>query len=976
MKVGDLRHGFRVERITPVPEVRATAFELAHEKSGARFLHLLCDDPENLFAIAFRTPPQDDTGLPHILEHTVLCGSEKYPVKDPFVELLKTSLATFLNAMTYPDKTVYPCASMNEKDFFNLASVYCDATLRPLITEQHFKQEGHHYEFAEPGNPQSPLTINGIVYNEMKGAYSDLDGVMEREETRRICPDNAYGLDSGGDPAAIPTLTYEKFRDFHRRYYHPANSFIFVYGDIPTLRHLEFLDREYLGAYDRIGIDTTIATQPRWDTPRRATIPYPAEEGDTPQEKSAVVTLWLTNDVTDAVTSLALNLLDNYLLGNAASPLRKALIDSKFGQELTSAGYADFQRDTFFTVGLKGTAPQKEEEIAELVLATCRTQAEKGFDRNMIEAAFHQLRMSALEIKPQYPLRLMERVYRNWLYDADPLYYLRLERHLENLYGRFQNEPRFLENILLAQIVDNPHRLTLTFVPDPDYNRRSDEEFAAKMAQIKAQLSGTEVESINREAAELERMQMQPNTPEALATLPRLNLRDVPQEPLEPPISISVINDRPVLESGLFTGGLNYLSLALDVRDFDEQMLRHLSIYCLACAGMGAAGLDYAAFAQKEAACCGGISISPDAFGTIDNPGLAQPFVFFNVRGLKDKLPQMLKVLQQRLLEPDLSDLDRLKDVILQARINTQAGLIQQGNAFASAYATRGLSVNAHLKEFFGGFTNLRLLNQLADDFQPETLVPVLERIRQKLANRKRLSLAVSGDEASRELMKKWFDKLSGSLIISAINQCTLSLPQQTGGCTGIATAADVAFVARSLPSICANHPAAPALNLIGLNLSFGHLWNEVRVRRGAYGCRAGHQPALGAFCFSSYRDPCINETLAVYDEAFQHFLTGGVMNQESLEQAIIGTLKTLDVPWRPAQVLSGALSRHLSGSTTEARRTYRRNLLTLSPQRLYEAINEILLPALTDSPVCVLSNRQKLEEARRKGLAIEIEGL
>ncbi|MBN2711756.1 MAG: insulinase family protein, partial [Planctomycetes bacterium] len=376
LSVGDELHGFRVEKITPLEELRVLAIEARHPKSGARFLHLYTEDEESLFSAAFRTPPPDDTGLPHILEHTVLCGSKRYPVKDPFVELLKTSLATFLNAMTYPDKTVYPCASMNEKDFFNLAGVYCDAVFHPLITEKHFKQEGHHYEFAEPGNTGSPLIIKGIVYNEMKGAYSDLDGIIDRNLTRSICPDNAYGKDSGGDPEIIPELTYEQFTNFHARYYHPSNALLFVHGNIPTEKHMKFLDDEYLSKFDAISIDTSIDEQPRWSEPVRATIPYPVGPEDTAEKKTAITVNFLTNDLTDPIKSLSMGILDYYLLGNAASPLRKALIDSKLGEELTDSGYANYQRDTFFTVGLKGTESEKEDEIVEIVFSVCSELAD------------------------------------------------------------------------------------------------------------------------------------------------------------------------------------------------------------------------------------------------------------------------------------------------------------------------------------------------------------------------------------------------------------------------------------------------------------------------------------------------------------------------------------------------------------------------------------------------------------------------
>jgi len=973
LQPGDLLHGFKVVKVEEVPDVRSTAIELEHEKSGARLLHLLADDPENLFAVAFRTPPPDDTGLPHILEHTVLCGSQKFPVKDPFVELLKTSLASFLNAMTYPDKTVYPCASLNKNDYFNLARVYCDAAFKPLITRMHFKQEGHHYEFKNPGDITSELTVNGIVYNEMKGAYSNLDGVIDREEMRRICPDNAYGLDSGGDPDVIPTLSYEDFVAFHKNYYHPSNAMIFIYGDIPTEQHLEFLDKQYLLGYDRIEIDSSISEQVRWSKSREAEIPYPAGPEDDIETKSAVTISWLTNDVTDAITTLAMNIIESYLLSNAASPLRKALIDSKLGEELTSSGYADFQRDTFFTVGLKGTSPKKAKEIEELVREVCCAEADKGFDAEMIDAAFHRHEMSALEIRPQYPLRLMDRVYCSWLYEADPTHHLKLASHLKELRERYKAEPKFLEKILLSQIVDNLHQLTLTFVPDADYNKRSAESFARKMASVKAEMNTEELEQIALEQKELDTMQVTPNSPEALATLPRLSLTDIPKQPLEPPVTSEQINGCTFFKSGIFSGGLDYLTLAFDLSDFDLELLKYLPLYSEVVTGMGAAGLDYAAFARKEAACTGGVSTAIDSAGLIDNPHRVMPIMQFAVRGLERNNAKMLEVLEQRIFEPDFTDFERMADVIKQQSVQMRSGMIPKGNAYSSLYASRGLNMNCYLKEIFGGFSVIRLFGQNTKNFQPEILLEKFTEIHKKLTSKKRLTASAGGSQASVANIAKWLEKITAQMGSDEIIVKNYEMADSGAKMVGMATPADVAFVARAFPSVSATHELAPALSIISLNLSFGYLWNEVRVRRGAYGCRASHNGTGGLFGFSSYRDPCINETAAVYDGAFDYILKEMDLSAPAIEQAIIGTIKTLDIPWRPAQAVSSALSRYLAGSSYESRKIFRERLLTTSDKEIRRAVEEVLVPASIDASCCVFSSRQKLEAAVEKGMELEI---
>ena len=604
LKVGDKLSGFVVKNVKDVEDVRSIAIELEHSKSGARLLHLLSDDTENLFAVAFRTPPRDNTGLPHILEHTVLCGSQKYPVKDPFVELLKTSLATFLNAMTYPDKTVYPCASMNEKDFFNISSVYCDAAFKPVISEMHFKQEGHHFDFKEQGNTESDLIIKGIVYNEMKGAYSDLDGVIDKEESSKLFTSNEYGNDYGGDPDRIPDLTYEDFVNFHKTYYHPANSFIFIYGNISTEKHLAFLDKEYLSGYDKIEIDTDIKPLEPWNEPRVEKIPYPASTGDVPEVDSAITVSWATGESTDAVTTLAMNVLEDYLLGNAAAPLRKAIVDSRLGQDLTNSGYADYQRDTLFTVGIKGTGDDKGDDLLKIIFDTCKEQIENGVDKKMIEAAFHHLEMAALDIPSQYPLRLMDRVYRSWVYEGEPTRNLNLRKNLELLRHEYESDERYFEKLISEKIVENKYRLLMVFYPDVEYNSKKDAEFTERMSIIKEKMSADEMDLIVEDAAKLDAMQQALNSPEALATLPKLSSKDVDKFPPVFESETIEIDEGKVLDNKIYSGGINFIHLSLDLSDFDEDLLEFLPVFSDVISKVGAAGLDYAEFAQKEVGCC------------------------------------------------------------------------------------------------------------------------------------------------------------------------------------------------------------------------------------------------------------------------------------------------------------------------------------------------------------------------------------
>lgn len=974
---GDERHGFVVEEITPLPELRCVAYRMTHRKSGARTLHLHADDPENLLALAFRTPPPDHTGLPHILEHTALCGSRKYPVKDPFVELLKTSLATFLNAMTYPDKTVYPCASMVERDFFNLAGVYCDAVFHPRLTEAHFKQEGHHFDFEEPGNTESPLIIKGIVYNEMKGAYSDLDGILHRDMSAGICPDNAYGYDSGGNPDYIPTLTYEQFVRFHQTYYHPMNALIFLYGNIPTEAHLEFLDRTCLGEFERIEIDTGIASQPRWSAPRRAAYPYPIGPEDDPQNKSAVVMTFLTNDVTDATKSLSMNILDYYLLGNAASPLRKALIDSKLGQELTSSGYLDWQRDTLFTVGLKGTEPERTDAIVELVQSVCAKLADEGLAKEKIEAAFHRLELSSSEIGGMYPLRLMDRAYNSWLYDSDPLYHLRLKEHLAELRGRYEAEEGFFEKQLRELIVENPHHTVYTYSPDKDYMAKKEDASRKKMVSVKAGMGEEDLSRIAAEAAELDQVQSQPNSPEALATLPKLALSDIPPEPFELDTTRHEAGGAPLLYTDIFSNGLSYLNLAFDLSGIDEELIDFLPLYTEAFRKMGAGNDDYVRMAEREAASTGGVGAGVYASGRVDDANHVQPFLTISSRALDAKLPEMLEILSDKILRGDLTDLERLKDVVLQGRVGRRSSIVPSGSHFASLYAARNLSRNCCIEERLGGVTQIQLFDKLADHFDSmrDEVVEKLARIRELFQARGRLIASFVGAEPQFAALKEYLSGFIGSLRDESPPTETSEFAQAAGARDGLATPADVAFVARAFPAAGRDHPDAPVLLLLGTNLSYGYLWDRIRVKGGAYGAHAGYNALNGTFTYSSYRDPFIKETLDAYRGVAEYIENRMDLSAEGVGQAIIGTVKTLDRPIRPGQAVGTALGRHLNGDTPEARKRFRARLLEITGADLRRVSHEILGPALQSSPICVLSSREKLTAANEslKGEALQI---
>ncbi len=969
LSAGQVLHGFEVEHAEPLDEMRAAGYLLVHQKSGARVLHVHSADPENLLAIGLRTPPPDDTGLPHILEHTVLCGSQRYPVKDPLVELLKTSLATFLNAMTYPDKTVYPCASMVARDFYNLASVYCDAVFHPLLKQDHFKQEGHHLDFSTPGEPTSALTVNGIVYNEMRGVYSDLDGLIDRHTTRSICPDNAYGRDSGGSPDAIPRLTYSAFRDFHARYYHPANARVFLYGNLPTEGHLAFLD-ERLHDFDRLNVDTRIAPQSRWREPVRETIPYPVGPDDTLDRRAAVVATFLTNGAVDTLQTLGMRLLSAILLDNAASPLRRSLVDSKLGEELTHEGYEDHQRDTFWRVGLKGTRAQDADAILDLILTTCADLVRDGLGKERVARACHQFELAARDISDHYPLHLMDRVYRSWMYDADPFQNLHLQRQLADLRAHLDNEPDFLEQLLDEYVVRNPHYSLLTFVPDPGEASRRDKARAEKMTQTKQAMGLDDLRRLAEEAARLERAQTRPNPPEALATLPRLARSDIPPEPIELGTEVQEVGQRPFLYTDVFANELNYLYVAFDLTGLPDDLVEVLPLYGEALQKMGAADDDYARMAEREAEHTGGIGVSISATGHVEDPYRVHPLFVVHTAGLNRKLDDLLHVFSDRVLRGNLANMDRLADIVLQGRVARRSRLIPAGNHFAAARAARHLTKNAALYERMAGATQILRYDGWAHRFDDarDELADRLTRLQSFLLQRGRVTASYVGAPSTVARLQEWYARFMDELGPSRPTAPPSTFSPRLGAREGLATPTEVAFVAQALPAVGYLDPAAPALQVLSLQLSFGYLWEHVRVRGGAYGAHARYNPLDARLSLTSYRDPTAQTTLQTYAGLARHIERDMDLSTEAVEQAIIGTVKVLDRPVRPGWAAATALARYLHGSTPEHRRAHRSRLLALQGDHLRRAAHEHLAPLLHEAPICVLASRETLNELTRQG--------
>ena len=960
-RAGETLRGYLVRRVETVGDLRCTAYEMEHLATGARVLHLHADDSENLFAIGFRTPPWDSTGIAHILEHSVLAGSEAYPVKDAFNELSRATLQTFINAFTYPDKTVYPVASQVPVDYFNLARVYADLVLRPRILRETFLQEGHHLEFVDPADPAGDLTVSGIVYNEMKGAYSSPEGLMYKALQQNLFPDNAYGYDSGGDPEAIPHLTWEQLREFHRLYYSPSNAYIFLYGSIPVEDHLAFLE-----GFGRVRVESAIGLQPRWNRPRSTRDCFPIARGESPARKTAVNLAWMTAENTQPEEVLLLRIATHALIGTAAGPLRKALIDSGLGEDLSPVtGLETDLRQVVFSVGLRGTDPGRKEAVEALVLETLEGIAETGFDRGLVEAALHQVEFHGREIvRGAYPygITLMGRVFHTWLYDGDPLTPLKFNALIGRARERWRREPGLFQEVIRRWLLDNPHRLTSVMEPSHSCLEEAETRFRKRMAELKATLSETDRERIRDESSRLRALQTEPDSPEALATLPRLKRADIPRQAETIPSEEGRADGVDVLKHEIFGNGIVYLDCAFDVSHVPDGMQPWLPLLGKFARGMGAAGRRYDEMATRISTAMGALGVQmASGFGR-DGRQTWQRMIF-RMRALHRNIPEALSLLGDILSAGDLSDRRRMEDLVLEKRNSLQSAVIPSGHLFAQRTAASTQTLPSLRDEQWNGRIQLRLLNGLAERFAADPLVEHMERLRALVFGRGRLLLNVTGDAEGVGLLLEEIGALTGRLGSGSPGTDGPSMAPAPAR-VGVSIAARVCYVARVVTTPGYSDPASAALAVASRELSKGYLYNRIRVQGGAYGGMSLYDPAGRIFSFLSYRDPRLEETLRVYEEAATHLLEAGI-GADELEKTVIGTVGTLDRPSDPAGKGYLAMARHLSGITDADRQAFRDRVLAMTPDELLRTVREVLVPALEASSIAVYAGEDRLVRAR-----------
>ncbi len=892
-------------------------------------LSLIADDENKVFGVSFRTPPADSTGIAHILEHSVLCGSRKYPVKAPFLEMLKSSLKTFLNAMTYPDKTVYPVASTNLQDFYNLVDVYLDAVLHPRITPDTLKQEGWHYELEAPA---APLTYKGVVFNEMKGSYSSPDDRVSRLSRQSLYPDVTYGVDSGGDPAEIPDLTFENFKNFHKRYYHPSNAKFFFYGDDDPEKRLEMLNG-VLDEFSRLEVDSAVALQPRFDAPRRLERSFPAAADEEGAKHARITVNWMLDEVDNVEESLALSILSSVLVGTSAAPLRKALIDSRLGEGLTGSWLATSLRQMQFGAGLKGIHAGDADKVEKLILDTLEDLAADGIDPLTVEAAVNTAEFRLRENNTgAYPRGLsnMLRALLLWNYDRDPFAALAWKEPMEALKARLAKGERVFEEMIRAYLLNNPHRTTVLFTPDPELSAQEAAAERERLDAAKAAMSKDEIETVIEQTRALRRKQETPDSKEALATLPRLTLQDLASKNTPIPVETGELSGARLFTHELPTNGIVYLDIGLDMRMLPASLLPYSHLFRRALLETGAGDLDMVQLSQRIGRSTGGIS-AESLTASIVGSDRGAVWLFLRSAVKPEKASELTAILMDVLLSAHLDNRDRIAQLIDESRSSKEAALVPSGHHFAVTRLRASLGESTWAAEQIGGVSNVHALRRMTAQMkaEPETIIKTLEDMRSILLRRGQMVVNVTAEAADLKRIEPELSRLIEALP-AGHGEHPEWLRPELPRFEGLTMPATVNYVAKgeSLPKL--GHAVGGAAQVASHWLRGGWLWDKIRVQGGAYGAFSMLGARSGVFSFVSYRDPNLLDTIAAYD-ASASYLRNAAGNAGDLERAIIGTIGSIDSYRLPDAKGFASLERHLTGDTDERRQAIRDEVLSAS---------------------------------------------
>lgn len=945
-----------------VEDVQSDGFILRHKKSGARIAILSNNDDNKVFYIGFRTPPEDETGVPHIIEHTTLCGSKKFPVKDPFIELAKGSLNTFLNAMTYPDKTVYPIASCNDQDFKNLMDVYLDAVFNPNITkyEEIFKQEGWHYELT---GKDDELKINGVVYNEMKGAYSSPDEVLSSQIYRSLFPDNTYSKDSGGNPEYIPKLTYEAYLDFYHKYYHPSNSYIYLYGDMDVVERLEWLDKEYLSLYDYKKVNSEINKQPAFDEIKNVEAQYSITMDDSQENKTYLSYNRVVGDTLDEMLYQAFDVLDYALVSSPGAPVKQALIDAGIGDDVYGSYDAGILQPVFSFVAKNANASQAD-EFESIIENTLKEVVKTGINKEALLAGINSSEFKFREADfGQFPKGLLFGLncLDSWLFDD-----MKPFIHLECL-GTFAKlrkavDTDYFEKLIQEYLLDNTHGSSVTVKPKRGLGNEREEVLAKELSDYKASLSDEEIKKLIEDTEHLKKYQEEPSSDEDLRKLPMLTRADMKKNAMPFSNIEDELLDVKVVRHDIESNGIDYISFLFDAGDFAQSELGYLGFFTNALGLVSTEKYSYTDLANATNIYTGGIST-----GTASHPDIKDRnnFVFkleVKLKVLEKNLDKALELMEQMLLSSDFTDTKRLGELVAQIKARLQANLSSSGHLVAAMRSMSSFSRYALYQDELKGVAFYRSICRIEKELSesPKNVSDKLAAIAKKLFARNRMLISFTGNNEAYGNAKPSLEKvISGFDKMSAVgNQAEVHFNTAK---EAFIDASQIQYVAKTGDFICEGYEYTGALRLLRIILSYDYLWINVRVKGGAYGCMNTFLRS-GESYFVSYRDPNLSDTLDVYDR-IPEYIKSFSPDERDMTKYIIGTFSALDTPMNPEAKGSRSLSAYLEGITYEQIQKERNEILNAQPEDI-RRLADLVEAVLKKDSICVIGNENMIKES------------
>ena len=945
-----------------VEDVQSDGFILRHKKSGARIAILSNNDDNKVFYIGFRTPPEDETGVPHIIEHTTLCGSKKFPVKDPFIELAKGSLNTFLNAMTYPDKTVYPVASCNDQDFKNLMDVYLDAVFNPNITkyEEIFKQEGWHYELT---GKDDELKINGVVYNEMKGAYSSPDEVLSSQIYRSLFPDNTYSKDSGGNPEYIPKLTYEAYLDFYHKYYHPSNSYIYLYGDMDVVERLEWLDKEYLSLYDYKKVNSEINKQPAFDEIKNVEAQYSITMDDSQENKTYLSYNRVVGDSLDEMLYQAFDVLDYALVSSPGAPVKQALIDAGIGDDVYGSYDAGILQPVFSFVAKNANASQAD-EFESIIENTLKEVVKTGINKEALLAGINSSEFKFREADfGQFPKGLLFGLncLDSWLFDD-----MKPFIHLECL-GTFAKlrkavDTDYFEKLIQEYLLDNTHGSSVTVKPKRGLGNEREETLAKELSDYKASLSDEEIKKLIEDTEHLKKYQEEPSSDEDLRKLPMLTRADMKKNAMAFSNIEDELLDVKVVRHDIESNGIDYISFLFDAGDFAQSELGYLGFFTNALGLVSTEKYSYTDLANATNIYTGGIST-----GTASHPDIKDRnnFVFkfeVKLKVLEKNLDKALELMEQMLLTSDFTDTKRLGELVAQIKARLQANLSSSGHLVAAMRSMSSFSRYALYQDELKGVAFYRSICRIEKELSesPKSVSDKLAAIAKKLFARNRMLISFTGNNEAYGNAKPSLEKVIAVFNkMSAVgNQAEVHFNTAK---EAFIDASQIQYVAKTGDFICEGYEYTGALRLLRIILSYDYLWINVRVKGGAYGCMNTFL-RRGESYFVSYRDPNLSDTLDVYDR-IPEYIKSFSPDERDMTKYIIGTFSALDTPMNPEAKGSRSLSAYLEGITYEQIQKERNEILNAQPEDI-RRLADLVEAVLKKDSICVIGNENMIKES------------